>query len=351
VYSEAESHFEKSLQIIPDSLQSYTNLAKTYRINHKRDEALQLAEQGVQRFPTDPYLLRQKAELLKQKGAYSEAVDTYENLLRVDDSSKIHLATGELLEQLGYHTRALGHYRAAAASVRQNATAFFRAARILYKIGNLDESLQWSRKGLNIALQVMDHEQQSLKTLIKEESGWLHGENGKKIAQTIKIQQDLIDEHFHFINQNFDHKDSEPIVKDLLNRHKKSAHLSMLAGRYYMDAGKMHEGHKLFKRSLLLNPKLAESHRALGAYYMERNAYRKAIRSYEKSLTLEPLHSETYASLINLYRKIGQLDRLCDRWLALYKSQSDNKTLRKHLIEALHKSDRLKEVKQVISMQ
>lgn len=76
---------------------------------------------------------------------------------------------------------------------------------------------------------------------------------------------------------------------------------------------------------------------------------REAISSLERALALIPDETSIYSELIQLYREVGQLDQLSDRWSAKFRADKDNELLKEHLIEALHKAGRFDEASEIIN--
>jgi hypothetical protein len=86
----------------------------------------------------------------------------------------------------------------------------------------------------------------------------------------------------------------------------------------------------------------------LGKYFQNKGLSIKAIQSFERAISAAPRNGTPYAELIELYRNIGKLNQLCDRWLARYRADTKNEILKSYLIEALHKADRFEEARQII---
>ncbi|MDZ7808253.1 MAG: tetratricopeptide repeat protein, partial [Gracilimonas sp.] len=102
------------------------------------------------------------------------------------------------------------------------------------------------------------------------------------------------------------------------------------------------------KKSVEYSPELFEAHLELSEIHEDKGNIEEAIASLERALSLNSTESTVYSKLIQLYREIGQLDQLSDRWSAKYRADKNNGLLREHLIEALHKAGRYDEAREII---
>ncbi len=72
----------------PDNARLYAQLGGYYEDLNQVPKALEIYEEGLSQFETDPYLLSSKASALSAMGYFSEAVDLYSEVLKNDPGNR-----------------------------------------------------------------------------------------------------------------------------------------------------------------------------------------------------------------------------------------------------------------------
>jgi lipopolysaccharide biosynthesis regulator YciM len=120
-------------------------------------------------------------------------------------------------------------------------------------------------------------------------------------------------------------------------------------GDYYQQQNQQKLSRSHYEKAIRYSPQLRKAHLALAQLFEQAGQNKDAITAYERVLSLDAQKPEAYDALIRLYRKTGKLDKLCDRWKARYRGNTDNETLKEFLIEALHKAERYEEARKLIN--
>lgn len=323
-------------------------VAGIYEQQDSLAQALEVYHSSLEIFDRDSTLLRKKASIEQKMGNFGQALKTYRKLLGITGSSSDYLSIAKVLEEMDRAGEALRHYQKAIESGSRNPEAYYRAARLLYREGDRNLALTRSREALEFALEGIREEERQLKEMLRRETNLVEIETDGQTSQKIETYDRRAEKAFVFITEKFDRQEAAPVLENLEERYPESARLLFLLGRYYRNTGDTKHAFALLQKSARLNPDLAEVHLSLGEYHKARGDNVKAVQSYERALSANPRSSGPYERLIELYRVIGELDRLCDRWKARYRTRSDNEVLKTHLIEALHKAGRLDEARKVV---
>ena len=86
--------------------------------------------------------------------------------------------------------------------------------------------------------------------------------------------------------------------------------MSLWKGKRAQDPGlDLHQIETLLKKSLALDPKLAEAHLQLGNLYSDQNKYAEAIPEYERARELDPDLADVHYRLGQAYVRTGEKDR------------------------------------------
>ena len=109
--NEAIQHFERALQIKPDSADAFNNLGGALAKQWKLDEAIQYYERALQLKPDDAEAHNNLGVALADQGKLNEAIQHYERALQLDpDYTEAHNNLGIALADQGKLDEAIQHY-------------------------------------------------------------------------------------------------------------------------------------------------------------------------------------------------------------------------------------------------
>lgn len=146
-YATAEKEFLAAVEIDPQRLEAYSNLAFTYHKMGEIERSLAMYEKVVEIDPDNADALQAMAAVQRDLKRYGEAVEALNRLLAVDPERKAtHLDIAECYRQLGDNENALKAYQEALEAVPNEPTVPFQMAVIYYKDGNYADAATYFLK-------------------------------------------------------------------------------------------------------------------------------------------------------------------------------------------------------------
>ncbi len=176
-----------------------------------------------------------------------------------------------------------------------------------------------------------------------------HPIENRELVNEMERYSNLSEAIFEFMTENFPEKEVHHFLDRVANEFPGSGKLFFLVGNFYRFHDKLNESISWYQQALQQDPDLLEAHLAMGNAYRDTDQPDQAIIAFERAMTLEDQNEEVYSALINLYREKGLLATLCNKWMARYRARPDNKMLRDHLIEALHKDGQYELAKRIVN--
>jgi tetratricopeptide (TPR) repeat protein len=171
---------------------------------------------------------------------------------------------------------------------------------------------------------------------------------GMNLDNVERLNQ-LSKEIFYFFTKNFENDKIIPVLNWMINTYSNSSVLLSMAGSWFESVGDYDRSLELYTDSVRYRSSNVEGHMGMARVFESKGEPGSAIVSYERALALDNENPVIYRSLIRLYRSMGDLNKLTDRWMILYRNQPENSVLREHLIEALHRADRFEEARALTS--
>ncbi len=136
------------------------------------------------------------------------------------------------------------------------------------------------------------------------------------------------------------------VMDGLMEIHPDNARVYNLAARYFEKSGDPVLALQFYMTAAEINPNEYDVHLAIAGIMEEREDWGSAVLWYERALSARA-PSEVYGSLIRVHRENGSLEQLVDRWLVRYRSQRTDPEFREYLIDALHRSGRREEAREI----
>ena len=351
-WEDARAVYDTLLRETGDTLQIYMAKAQTFLEEYNLESAMMLYESLYYIYPEDHELLYLSGKLYEKLERWEEALDMYEKLTSLSEDPHSYQRMGWIYENLDQPELAMQSYQNALDAHTNHPLPYYRLSKLLTQRDGLDN------RSYKLALKAVRTGFGEIKKIQEEKYGLLMGKasevsidrlgDSRVIAEQLDDLNEVTEEGFYYFIRKFSPEKVTPVIEELLFDYPGSTRLYYLAGTYYQMIGDVTNALQCFTESVEVNPEFRESHVALGKIYESKGDIQQSIISYERAISLDPEEADAYRALINLYRKNGNLDALCDRWLARYRSRSDNAVLREHLIEALHKAGRHKEAREII---
>jgi len=347
-----------SARAVYDSLQALTGEEVKYGLDVAEtfiaQDSLQAAENQFNRLrvlaPENTEILIRKGRILENRLLWERAKNVYAEAIELSDQPdpELFVRAGVCAYHAG-HRLDFGNYIKKAIELdSNNPEAYLYHAKLLSEHRNDDiRSARQAEQALRMSLKMMADRQQAMEAEIQREGIRSQAGNRHSVQEMERLDK-LIKDSFNWFTESYTFTHIEPVLKSLIHTFSTSGRLYFMVGEYYRDQDRNDEALEYFQRAVQFVPAMADAHLAIAEISYRGGLIREAIISYERVNALEPKQSGAYKALIELYKENGNLDVLCDRWMARYRANSSNKVLRNHLIEALHKAGRFKEASEVI---
>ncbi len=130
------------------------NQAKIEWMKGASHSALEILDQGLQKLPNHPLLLKLRGDILTTIRENQEALEAYTEVLKYESESEsldVRWAKWSVLTRLGEDDLAIVELEQIAKKEPQNPLVHLHMARELRKLDRLEESVQWYRKAVQLA--------------------------------------------------------------------------------------------------------------------------------------------------------------------------------------------------------
>ncbi len=344
-WSTAQSYYDTLLSLPgQDNFYIKKQIAGLYLRQDSLQKALLVYNTLLKQEPDNTEVLFSLASCQKKLSLWPEALATYQQINELRPSNEVYAKLGKMSERLNRRQESIQYYRSSLELVA-SAEAYFGLSKLL--VENADSSLVLAKRAFDIAFRQLEDYQEQLNDRLDGNNA-INGliENEELIRQ-IKEGEELATEIFYHLT-SYSHDQVNPIITGLTRQFPKSARIYFLVGEYKFNLDLIDEAKSLFSKAVAYNSNQEKAHFYLGIIYKSENNYRQSILSFERVLSIDNSSVEVYDHLIDLYKEVGMLDNLCDKWMIRYRSIADNQTLKPHLIEALHKAGRYEEAKKII---
>ncbi len=349
-WSHARAVYDSLATATGDEISYMLSKADTYEAQDSLSAATDLLRSLKRSYPRDEIVLFRLGDLFEKQEQWENAAEVYHLLVSETNEKSAEALTrlGIVLRESGNEEDALRFLHKAIDSGTDNPEAHLALSQLMHVNRKSAESFEPASRALQQSLQQMANSQRTLEASIQQEGIHSQYDNTNRVRDLEKLNL-LAEESFEWFTGNYNRTDIEPVLQDLLERYQVSGRLFYMTGTYYRKLGEDNQSLEYFEKAVRYAPKLVEAHLERAEIYEANEQTRQAIAAYERAGALTPESSKPYEALIRLYRKQGELDRLCDRWLARYRAKPGNKVLEGHLIEALHRADRFAEANEIIN--
>jgi len=348
-WKEARSLYDSLAIETGDELLYGLRIAYTYESQDSLAIAEAIYENLYESHPQNETLLVRMGANFENQSKWQQAVNSYRELAEMlPDEPEPAVRLGVALFQTDDSELSLAELERAAKLGSDNPEIFLYRSKLYSRRNEDEKALRLAIDALEASFEQLGESQKQMQGQMQSQGfyGVLRSETTRKDTESLNM---ISEEAFDWFTDTFRESDVTSLLSRLLEKYPLSAKLFSMTGNYHMKIGNRNRALRLFEEAVRLAPKLADAHFLLGELYNDTGDTAKAIRSYRRSLSLSPEWPEPYRALIRTQQKKGNLNDLCDRWLAMYRSRPHNEVLRSSLIEALHKANRFSEAAEIIN--
>jgi tetratricopeptide (TPR) repeat protein len=312
----AEKEFRKAVELEPGNFDTNHNLGELYVRSNKIAEAVPYLQNAQQ---IDPSSYNNGYDLTLayiETGRLAEARSSAHELLKTKNTAELHNLLGEIEEKDGQYVAAANEYETAARQDPSESNLFDWGSELLLH-RTLDPAVEVFQQasqryprsprlalGLGVALFSRGNYDDAVKALLKGAD--LNPSDARC---------------YQFLSKAYDSSPNQ--AEEVIQRFRRFAQLQPNNARaYYYYAMSLWKGRRaqdpdldlgqvesLLKKSLALDPKLAEAHLQLGNLRSDQGKYAEAIPEYTRALELNPDLADGYYRLGQAYVHTAQKDR------------------------------------------
>ena len=164
----------------------------------------------------------------------------------------------------------------------------------------------------------------------------------------LEEHQQFLDEMAGVVSGVKDVEQRAGFYRDLGEENESNVWIKQQKAEALLDLDETDEAEQVLISAARINPDDTDLHQKIADIFEESGNYEQAILAWERALGADEEFEEAYENLIRLHRKTGTLDKLCDRWQAQYRADSQNEYLAEYLIDALHRAGRVEEARKIV---
>ncbi len=330
----AEELFKKALQVKPDSVEAFTNIAILKQEEGRLDEAVSLYKKALSYKRGDAKILKLLVQALKEKDGLG-GTELFDTVVRLAKSNSFDPYSFELLgriyEKKGEKTDTLDAFSKAFDRGSEDPYVYLRLAESDYAEGKSKDALSL----LYLAVGKAVHRIGLIQTGAARKVNGMKGNMNKDDLQELKKYSDLLSEPRDILNsavsllRRIRGSDSlfEEDMKKLSSWYPHSADIRAAYGKILEDEGKWEQALFVWTDIAESHPYNYSAHVSLARIYRARGNRRKALFECKKSIDIDSKNREAYDLLFELYsdtkNTAGLVAFLEDR----YEMDSYNETL------------------------
>jgi len=296
--NEAIQHFERALQLKPDSADAFNNLGGALSKQGKLDEAIQYYERALQLKPDDAEAHNNLGVALADQGKPNEAIQHYERALQLDpDYTEAHNNLGITLADEGKLDEAIQHYERVLKLKPDYPEAHNNLGIALANQGKSNEAIQHFERALQLKPDYVEAHY-NLGVALADQGKW--DEAIQHYERALQLKPDYAEAHcnlgFALANQG---KLNEAIqhYERALQLKPDYADALINLGNALAGQGKLGEAIQHYERALQFKPDYPEPHNNLGVALAKQGKLGEAIQHYERALQLKPDYAEAHCNL------------------------------------------------------
>ena len=313
---QAEKEFQKAAELEPRNFDTNHNLGELYVRSNRIAQAIPLLERAQQIDPASYDNGYDLSLAYLMTGRLSEARRQVKDLLGRKNTAELHNLLGEIEEKDGQFVAAANEFESAAHEDPSESNLFDWGSELLLH-RTLDPAVEVFEKasqrypksprlviGLGMALYSRGNYDDAVRALVKG------------------ADLDPSDARcYFFLARAYDSSPGQ--AEDVIQRFRRFTELqpnhgrayyyyamSLWKGRRTQDPGlDLHQIEGLLKKSIALDPQLAEAHLQLGNLYSDQSRYAEAIPEYVRARELNADLADVFYRLGQAYVRTGQKDK------------------------------------------
>jgi len=349
-WGQARAVYDSLLHVSSDSLMLQKKIGHTYAEQDSLQKARKVYEDAYQNYKEDKELVLWYGMILEELSEWEKAYRLYSEFLSRHTDYEVLHRSGVALMQMDRYEQAIEQLQLALKNGSGNPDVYLRLSQLYVQVDppKLKKARSKSERALTQSLQALQKSQRKIEQQLNKKS---FGDQLENVRQFEKLEEldALAEKAFrHFTDINTSERIRQMFGK-LRESYPGSGRLFYLMGDYYQQQNQQKLSRSHYEKAIRYSPQLRKAHLALAQLFEQAGQNKDAITAYERVLSLDAQKPEAYDALIRLYRKTEKLDKLCDRWKARYRGNTDNETLKEFLIEALHKAERYEEARKLIN--
>lgn len=302
-------------------------------------------------WPGDLSVLARWGRLLEKQDRWLEADDVYARLDKAGSGHYAQVRRGWVNEQLGRKIMAESLYGSALEAEVEDPLPAYRLSRFALDGRESEEAFRLAELALRKSLLGVKSQQSAALGTLSADPENAPGDspppepldNGMSLRERGDAASRFAREVYDYFTASFPRRRVESKLSELVERYQGSTVLYTMVAEFKLKGGDAIEAQRLLEEAVYYAPRYLPAQSALADLYEANGDTRQAMLAYERVLGLDDRDRAIYSKLIKLSRDTGELNALCDRWLAHYRTADENPVLRDALIEALHRAQRIQE--------
>jgi tetratricopeptide (TPR) repeat protein len=311
----AEQQLQKALAIEPENYDANHDLGELYVRMEKLPQALPFLAQAQQANPSSYENGYDLALAYLLTGGIPKARETVTALLKINNTAELHNLLGQVEEKDGQFVAAANEFERAAHQDPSESNLFDWASELL-----LHRTLE---PAIEVFRQSAERFPNSTRIAIGLGIAYYSRGNYDDAVKSLLRAADLSPSDprcYLFLSKAYDSSPSQ--AGEVIQHFRRFAELapnnaraqyyyamSLWKGRRAEDPGlDLNQVEDLLRKSIALDPAIADSHLQLGNFYSDQKKYKESIPEYLRAKELNPALADAYYRLGQAYVRTGQKD-------------------------------------------
>jgi tetratricopeptide (TPR) repeat protein len=308
--NEAIAHYQKALQIKPDSAEAHNNLGNALIKKGSVDEAIAHYQKALQIKPDYAETHNNLGNALLKKGSVDEAIVHFQKALQIKpDFAEAYNNLGDSLLKKGSVDEAITHFQKALQIKPGYAEAHYNLGNALNKKGSVDEAITHFQKAVQIKSDYAEAYNNLGDALLKKggvDEAIVH------FQKALQIKPDFAEAHYNL-------------------------------GDALIKKGSVDEAIVHFQKALQIKPDYAEAHNNLGNALFKKGSMDEAITHYQKALQIKSDYAKAHINLGNALLQKGNVAEAITHFQKALQIKPDDADARNNLGKALRQKGKVDE--------
>jgi tetratricopeptide (TPR) repeat protein len=348
-WANARSVYDSLLVVSDNDISYKLKIAGTYEMENRLGEAENILQNLSDTRPETPDVHRRLGKNLVMQQKWHLAVEPFKKWVTLQpENTDAYISLGTALYHSNNGNEAKKTLLTALDMGARDPMMYLTLSKIDFTQNKKADALQYATNAIQFALREMEYKQQEVQQTIENE-GMLSRYDSRTDADELTELNELASDSFDWLTSQFSHAAVGPVLDNLLEDYPVSGKLRVMTGVYYYSLNDTSLALNILEEAVRFSPKEMDAHFIIGEILKQTEKLDEAKASYQRAQAIDPENERIYSALIDIHSRMGNLDQLCDQWMAAYRAKKDNLVLKEHLIEALHKANRFEEARQILS--